>query len=196
MDVDVATLVWEDGRLDFDEPVPTYVPELAGTAWDHITMSDAMNMASGLDVEETFANLVNPDSWISAFFTAVFEGKGDWRQMLRQAKPLPNEPAGTHFRYSSAITMTLVLAAENIMQMSWQDLWNERVWSKMGVKGPFIIGLTPDDTPIAAGMNNTTPEDFLRYALLYTPSWHVVAEEQVVSDKALRRTQTLGDPSA
>ena len=36
----------------------------------------------------------------------------------------------------------------------------------------------------------------LRYALLYTLSWHVVANEQVISDKVLKRTQTLGDPNA
>ncbi len=192
----LATMLWEDGRLDFEELVPVYVPELKSTQWENITIKDAMNMASGLDIEETFENLVNPDSWISGFFTAVFEGKGLWRQMLKEAKPLANEPPGTHFRYSSSITMVLVLAVENITQMPWQDFWNLRVWSKIGVRNPFIIGLTPDGTPIAAGMNNTTPEDMLRYALLYTPSWHVVANEQVISDKVLKRTQTLGDPNA
>jgi len=192
----LATMLWEDGRLDFEEPVPVYVPELKGTQWENITIKDAMNMASGLDVEETFENLVNPDSWISGFFTAVFEGKGDWRQMLKEAKPLDNEFPGTHFRYSSSITMVLVLAVENITQMPWQDFWHLRVWSKIGARNPFIIGLTPDGTPIAAGMNNTTPEDMLRYALLYTPSWHIVANEQVISDKVLKRTQTLGDPNA
>jgi len=192
----LATMLWEEGKLDFEQPVPTYVPELEGTVWDKITMKNAMNMASGLDIEETFENLVNPDSWISGFFTAVFEGKGDWRQMLKEAKPLVNEPPGTHFRYSSSITMVLVLAVENITQMAWQDFWNLRVWSMIGARNPFIIGLTPDGTPIAAGMNNTTPEDMLRYALLYTPSWHVVANEQVISEKVLKRTQTLGDPNA
>jgi len=192
----LATLLWEDGKLDFDRPVPTYVPELEGTAWDSITMKNAMNMASGLDIEETFENLMNPDSWISNFFTAVFEGKGDWRQLVKEAKPLDGMKPGELFQYSSAITMVLVLAVENITNMPWQDYWNQRVWSKIGARNPFIIGLAPDGSPIAAGMNNTTPEDMLRYALLYTPSWRVVAKEQVVSDKLLKHIQTLGDPAA
>jgi len=192
----LATMLWEDGKLDFDQPVPTYVPELKGTAWDKITMKNAMNMASGLDIEETFENLMNPDSWISNFFTAVFEGKGDWRQLVKEAKPIVGKKPGELFQYSSAITMVLVLAVENITNMPWQDFWNQRVWSKIGARNPFIIGLAPDGTPIAAGMNNTTPEDMLRYALLYTPSWGVVAKEQVISEKLLKRTQTLGDPAS
>ena len=192
----LATMLWEDGKLNFDERVPTYVPELKGTSWEKITMKNAMNMASGLNMEETFENLMNPDSWISRFFTAVFEGKGDWRQLVKEAKPIDGEQPGDLFRYSSAITMVLVLAVENIVQMPWQDFWNLRVWSKIGARNPFIIGLAPDGTPIAAGMNNTTPEDMLRYALLYTPSWPVVAKEQVISDKLLKRIQTLGDPKA
>ena len=112
------------------------------------------------------------------------------------AKALANEGPGDQFRYSSSLTMLLVLMVENIAQMPWQAFWNERVWSKIGPRHPFIVGLAPDGTPGAAGMNITTPEDMLRYALLYTPSWPVVAKEQVISDKLLQRIQTLGDPKA
>lgn len=193
----LITMLWEQGNLDFDQPVPTYVPELKGTPWDNVTIANAMNMATGLDVEESFESLSNPNSWMSRFFTAIFEvGKGNWRAMLKEVKPLADEAPGSHFRYSTSITMVLVLAVENITQMPWQEFWNQQVWSKIGARNPFIIGLTPDGTPVGGGLNNTTPEDMLRYALLYTPSWNVVAEEQVISDKQLQCIQTLGDPKA
>lgn len=192
----LAAMLWEDGKLDFDKPVPTYVPDLKGTAWDAVTMKDAMNMASGLDIEETFANLVNPKTWIAKFFTAVFEGKGDWQQLLKEAKPIAGERPGDHFRYSSAITMVLVLAIENISGLPWDEYFNQRIWSKIGARHPSLVCLTPDGTPLGAGLLNVTPEDWLRYALLYTPSWRVVAKEQVISDKLLKRIQTLGDPKA
>ena len=41
------------GRLDFDKLVTAYVPWLKGSAWDGITVKNAMNMASGFDIEET-----------------------------------------------------------------------------------------------------------------------------------------------
>jgi hypothetical protein len=68
--------------------------------------------------------------------------------------------------------------------------------TRIGPRDPFLIGLTPDKTPVAGGLNITTPEDLLRYALLYTPSWHVVAKEQVISDRQLKAIQTMGSPSA
>lgn len=194
----LITILADEGKIDLNNAVPAYVPELNGTAWDNITVKNAMNMATGLDNEETFETLSNPDSWMSRFFTAIFEpDSGNWREMLKEVKPLAsNEAPGTHFRYSTSITMVLVLAAEQVSGLPWQTLWNERVWSKIGARNPFIIGLTPDKTPVAGGLNNTTPEDFLRYALIYTPSWNVVASEQIVSDKQLKMIQGMGDPKA
>ena len=75
-------------------------------------------------------------------------------------------------------------------------LWNERVWSKIGAKNALVTGLAQDGTPLCAGMHNTTPEDMLRFTLLYTPSWHVVSKEQIISDSLLKSIQTMGNPEA
>ena len=196
----LVSMLVDEGKMDLDKPIPEYVPELKGSAWDHVTLKNTMNMSVALDNEENFDSLMNPDSWISKFFTAVFGvGGGDpslWRKLLKEAKPLQNEKPGDRFRYSTSNTQVLVLAVENVTQMPWQAYWNQRVWSKIGARNPFIIGLTPDGTPVGGGLNNTNPEDMLRYAILYTPSWDVVAEDQVISDKLLKLIQTMGDPEA
>jgi len=195
----MVSMLADEGKIDLDRPVPVYVPELGGSAWDNITMKNAMNMSVALDNEETFESLSKPDSRISTFFTAVFTAGDDptkWRKLLKRARPLPNEKPGDRFRYSTSITEVLVLAVENLTQMSWEQYWNERAWSKIGARSPFIIGLTPDGTPIAGGLNFTTAEDMLRYALIYTPSWKVVTEEQIISDKLLKLIQAMGDPAA
>jgi CubicO group peptidase (beta-lactamase class C family) len=195
----VAMLV-DDGEVDLEKSISDYVPELRGSAWDTISVKNTMNMATALNNEETFASLVNPDSWISGWFTAVF-GVGDvepdrWRKMMRTAKPLPDEQPGDRFRYSTSNTQALVMLTEQVTQMPWQAVWNARVWSKIGARSPLIVGLTPDGMPVGGGLINTIPEDMLRYAMIYTPSWHVVSQEQVVSDKLLKRIQTMGDPKA
>ena len=195
----LLSMLANEGKIDLDKMVPAYVPELAGTAWDDISVKNAMNMSVALDTEETFENLVDPKSWISGFFTAAFGGAGEpseWRKLLKSAKPLLNEKPGDLFRYSSSTTQVLVLITEQVTQMAWEQLWNERVWSKIGARSPFIVGLTPDGLPIAAGMNFTTAEDMLRYALLYTPSWNVVAQNKLISDELLKLIQTMGNPSA
>jgi CubicO group peptidase (beta-lactamase class C family) len=176
------------------------VPELKGTVWDGISVKNTMNMSTALDNEETFENLVNPETSIAKYFSSVF-GVGDgapdlWRELTRTFKPLENEKPGDRFRYSTANTQVLVMATEQVTQMPWQAFWHERVWSKIGARSPLMIGLTPDGFPVGGGLINTTPEDLLRYAMIYTPSWHVVSREQVVSDKLLKLIQTMGNPAA
>ena len=69
-------------------------------------------------------------------------------------------------------------------QIPYDQLFKQRVWSKVGAKGPFLVGF---ELP--------TIEDFLRYGLLFFPGWSVVANKQVVSDKVLKCVQDLGDPA-
>lgn len=193
----LVAMLADEGKIDLDAPVPTYVPEIRGSAWEQATVRNVMNMSSGLDIEETIANLLNPDSWIANWFTAGFElNKGDFREMSKNAQPLPDEPAGSHFRYSGANTQTLVLLTQFVTGERWQTTWNERVWSKIGAKNAFITALAPDGTPLCAGMHNTTPEDLLRYTMIYTPSWNVVSDEQIISDRLLKSIQTMGNPEA
>ena len=85
---------------------------------------------------------------------------------------------------------------ENITQIPWHEYWGQRVWSKIGARSPFSVALAPDGTPGAAGLNISTIEDMLRYALLYTPSWNKVAKEKVISDKMLKFIQDSGNPKA
>ena len=53
-----------------------------------------------------------------------------------------------------------------------------------------------DGVALAGGLHQSAPEDFLRYAILYSPSWHKVSKTQVVTDKVLDRLRTLGNPAA
>jgi CubicO group peptidase (beta-lactamase class C family) len=187
-----------DGKVDMEKPITAYATQLKGTAWDKVSLKNAMNMATGLDIEESFANLTNPKSWIGKFFTAMMStgAAGDWIQVMREAEPLPGEPAGTYMRYSTAITQALALVVENVSNLSYADYFQKRVWSKLGVKDPFLVALLSDKTALAGGGNFTAIEDFLRYAMIYTPSWKKVSEERIVTDALLKRIQTLGDPKA
>ncbi len=195
----MVSMLANEGAVDLDKPVPTYVPELAGSAWDKSSVKNAMNMSVALDNEETFETLSDPKSWMSRFFTAIFtptDDPSEWRKLLKFAQPLPDEKPGDRFRYSTSITMVLALVAEQVTGQSWEQYWNQRVWSKIGARSPFIIGLTPDGTPVSGGLNFTTIEDMLRYALIYTPSWNVVSEERIVSEGLLKEIQTLGNAEA
>jgi CubicO group peptidase (beta-lactamase class C family) len=159
-----------------------------------------MNMATALNNEEDFANLTNPESWIAKWFSAVFS-VGDvtptqWREMMKTVEKLDSEGPGELFRYSTSNTQALVMLTEAVTGMNWQDYWHQQVWSKIGARSPLIVGLTPDGMPVGGGLINTTPEDMIRYAMLYTPSWNVVSSENVVPQRLLDMIFNMGDPDA
>ncbi|MGB5584667.1 MAG: serine hydrolase, partial [Gammaproteobacteria bacterium] len=61
-----------EGKIDMQKQVVDYVPELKGTNWDGISMIDAANMATALQLEETLEAIIDPNSIIVRFFSAEF----------------------------------------------------------------------------------------------------------------------------
>ncbi|WP_204115711.1 serine hydrolase domain-containing protein [Shimia biformata] len=193
----LCIILESEGRMDLEKPVTDYAVELAGSAWDMVSVRNALNMASGLNVEETTEAFSDPTSWIEQFFGTLFAGEATkWIELLKVVEPLEGEKPGDRFRYSTSITQVLVLAAQNASGLKYADLFNDRIWSKIGVKSQYMVGLASDGTAVGGGLNMTTPEDMLKYAMIFTPSWNVVSDEQVITDDLRKRIQTLGDPAA
>jgi len=199
----ILAMLAEDGELDLSKPVVDYVPELAGTNWDGISVLDAANMETGLALEETLESIIDPSSIIVRFFSAEFGVPNpmtgqleNWLDILREAEKIEGEGPGEVFRYSSAVTQVSVLLAEQIDDMTWADLFQARVWSKVGAREDFIHHLMPDGTAVSHGLISTTLEDFARFGMLFTPSWDKTAHERVVSEAVLKRLQTSGSVEA
>ena len=112
---------------------------------------------------------------------------------MKEAKPIDGEGQGTVMRYCSATTTVLVHMAELIENKPWIDIFHERVWSKVAARDRRMVNLTPEGTAVAHGLVATTLQDFARFAMLFTPSWQQVADEQVVPAKVLERIQTAGN---
>jgi CubicO group peptidase (beta-lactamase class C family) len=193
----------EEGKIDVNRPVVDYLQELQGTNWDGIKLIDALNMATGLALEETLDAIIDPESIIVRFFSAEFGApnpitgeRENWLDILKEAEKIDGEAPGERFRYSSAVTQVMVLIAEKIDNMTWADLFEKRVWSKVGARQAMLHHLTPDGTAVAHGLISTTLEDFARFGLIFTPSWEQTATEPVVSPTVLHRLQTAGDPAA
>ncbi|MBE5159997.1 serine hydrolase [Vibrio parahaemolyticus] len=182
----IFTQLVAEGKVDLNEMTSKYVPSLQGSPWDNIPVWATATMSSGLDFEETMIKMVEPGSWINNFHhTFLGENKTPFIEQLRTAKPLPNEKPGDVFRYSSANPMVLQFICEAVENKPFGTLMQERVWQKGGFRNPLQLHLAPDGTGIGYGMVSTTPEDMLRYAMLYTPSWNKVASEPVVTEKML-----------
>jgi CubicO group peptidase (beta-lactamase class C family) len=195
----VSLLIWllaDEGKIDVETPIDTYVTRLRGTDWAGTRVQDLLDMASGMDIVENQETRDDPQSTIARFSAAalglpnadgVLERQLDVIASARRARP-----AGEAFEYSSCNTVLLVLAAEALTNRRWHDLLRERVWSKLTVEGDMRVAVSPDGIAQAYGYLNARLRDLARYGMLYTPNWPSVAREQIVPDDYIRRIQAGG----
>jgi len=176
-----------EGKVNLDDMTSKYVPSLQGSLWDEIPVWATATMCPGLDVEETMVSIIAPGSWINNFHH-TFLGEYDvpYTEQLRTVKRHPSgEKPGDpkSYRYSSANPLVLQFICEAVEKKPFGTLLQERVWEKGGFRNPMLLHLAPDGMGVGYGMMSTTPEDMLRYAMLYTPSWNKVASEKVVTEE-------------
>ena len=197
----VVAMLVEEGKVDPEQDITYYIPELKGSNWEEITVHQVLNMSTALDNEETLESILNPDSDVVRFFAASFNSPraktGEmetWMNVAKGAQKLEGEKAGDHFRYASINTMVLTKLVENIENKTWTEVFEDRVWSKVHARQPMQINLTPDGMGIAVGLVSTTLEDMARWGTLFTPSWKAVADEPVISQAVIDRIHNGGDP--
>ena len=186
----------EEGKIDVEKPIDSYIPAFRDTEWRGTRVMDVLDMASGMDIVENQANRENPRSIISRYNHATAgepnaEGKIESQlEVIRSARRLG--PPGLSFDYSSLNTSVLALLAEAVEGRRWADIFQDRVWARMGVEGDMQVALAPDGTPQAHGLLSTRLRDLARYGLLYTPSWAKASRDRIVTEAYVRQIQSGG----
>jgi len=181
-------LLIDDGLIDENQTLGTYVPEFVGSEWEDVRVIDALDMTVGLNVSEY--DRTSDQSIISRLMAAELGEpiNGELESMLevmldsaRQGK------AGESFVYSSVVTQALVFLVEAVAKQSWSDFFDQRVYSKMGAEGPLQVHLSPDGMAIVHGPTSMNLRDLARIGMLYSPSWSAISTERIVSPAALDR---------
>lgn len=199
----VVAMLVEEGKIDPNQKITEYVPELKGTVWDDVTVLNVLNHATALDNEETAESIMNPDSPVVRFFASAFgsprysTGKNEsWLDVARDTQKIKGDKPGKQFRYASMNTIVLTQMVENIEGTTWAKVFEDRVWSKVKARQPMLINQTPDGMAIAVGLVSTTLEDMARWGTLFTPSWKAVSDQPVISPAVIERIQASGDHNA
>lgn len=185
-------LLIDDGILDQNQTYGHYMPDFRGTAWENIRLIDILDMTPGLDTAEDDRTRRDPNSIAIRTFLAEFNepygpagGTESVRDVLKSARKI-SEP-GASFDYGSPVTQALVLLTEEVTGKRWADLFDERVWSKMGVEGGLQIHLAPDGMAAVHGLVSSRLRDMARFGMLYTPSWNRVTDTRIVTPKIIQR---------
>jgi CubicO group peptidase (beta-lactamase class C family) len=99
---------------------------------------------------------------------------------------------GEAFEYSSVNTFVLGWMAEQVTGKRYNELLAEEVWNKIGAEADALLTVSSAGVPVLHGGMSMRLRDLARFAMLFTPSWPVVSETQIVSDAYLDKIQNGG----
>ena len=185
-------LLEADGKIDVQRSIESYLPEIGSTHWRGVKIIDILDMASGLDLAENEQTRTSRSHTVGNFFRIELGDTTDLGVLTSDQilfSVLEKGPAGQIFEYSSLNTKRLGLLAERVSGQRLADFLSERVWSHIGAEGDAQIGVNREGGAAVYGMMSTRLRDLARYGMLYTPSWKLLSEEQVVPDSLLEKIQ-------
>ncbi len=155
-----------DGLIDsVDDQLVTYLPEVAGTAYDGVTIKHALQMSSGIRYD--------PDLWdgkmddtISFITKSVVTGQAPSFDLAIKFKR-ENDP-GTKFNYNTAESQVLLELVRRVSGMDAADYLAQKIWQPLGMQhdaGWIIDAAGADGAEIGGAMFNAALRDWARFGL-------------------------------
>ena len=120
-----------DGHIEsLEAPITRYLPELAGGAYDGVTVRQLLTMTSGVAWNEDYGD---PDSDVARFFEPRETGAMDptlhyMRGLERAAEP------GTRWHYSTGETNLVGLLISRATGRTLADYLSEKIWRPYGME--------------------------------------------------------------
>lgn len=157
----------DEGHISsIDDSVSSYVPELAGSAYDRVSIKAILQMSSGASWNEDYSD---PDSDIGRF-GAVISGQGSLLDfvsgMTRQREP------GTFCQYNSADTQVLGQMLIAATGRNITDYMQEKLVDPLGMEGPGTWLLDGEGVEMAFGGLNLIARDYAKLGELFRQGGH------------------------
>jgi CubicO group peptidase (beta-lactamase class C family) len=153
-----------DGLIgSINDPLTKYLPGLASTAYDGVTLRQILQMSSGVKWNEDYKD---PASDFRVIFSFLNTGKAG--AVLTYMSKLPREAEpGTRFNYNTGETHmeTEVLKAA-LGGETPSHYFSRKIWVPMGMQADGLWGLeTPGGTEFGGAMMGMTLRDYGRFGL-------------------------------
>jgi poly(3-hydroxybutyrate) depolymerase/CubicO group peptidase (beta-lactamase class C family) len=193
----VLSILEDRGRVDIDEPIDTYIPELSGSAYSGITVRNILDMASGVDCSEEYYDK-------SSCYYRLMETTGEaiWDETsadnpytyIAGLQVGKFAAQGTSFEYGSINTYILGWLVEKLTGMPFQDALSREIWTQIGAEGDAAMLAPRFGVPLFAGGFLGRLRDLARFGLLFTPSYRVVSDRKIISDRHIDMLKNGGRP--
>ena len=195
----VIAILEDQGKIDTELTVETYIPEVRGSGWEGVRIRDVLDMTSGIDCDETAPEAYHdPESdyypyeeSLGLIPTYPESRYSTWDYVASLGRA--TEP-GQAYDYTSVNTFILSWLAEKVTNMRFPDLVSAEIWSKLGAESDALISSSRCGAIASHGGVVVRLRDLARFGLLFTPSWNVVAEEPIISERHMNEIRHAGRP--
>lgn len=181
-----------------DDPIETYLPELAGTAWEGATIEQLLRMESGVHWDEdtpVLAVNTQVEQWVDLALDLYSQGAlGATRNAFLAALP-PAYEAGTEFRYNSGNTQVLAWLTEVLYDATFDQVLSDTVWAPMGAQADAVVTADRVGGVIASHGLFALPYDFARFGELLRNGGVTPEGERVLSQAWIDAMTTMTEVS-
>lgn len=193
----LAEQLIEQGLLDPDLPALHYVPRFKGTAFEHASVRQVMDMAISIEYQEHYEDPESPTSHLhyTVGLTPTppgierFPSVYDWLLAFR-----PKGEHGGFFRYVTACTEAMGWIMERASGLPCHELF-EGLWRQLGCERDGFLLADPSGHGVVGFGFNATLRDMGRFGLMLLGRGHFNGR-QVLPAAAVERLLRGNDPAA
>lgn len=178
-----------DGYIgSVDDPVTQYMPDLAGSAYDGVTIRQLLTMSSGIQWNEDYAD---PASDVALFNDQESTEEGvdalvDYmRQLPRDAEP------GARWQYNTGETNMIGILVREATGKNLADYLSEKVWAPFGMEQDATWLLSNTDSEISGCCIQASTRDMARFGLFVLGGGEAGGEQIVPEGWFSEATQSL-----
>ncbi len=179
----VAGALADDGALNVDAELTTYVPALANSGYAGATVRQVLDMRSGIAFSEDYLDpmaevrlLEQAIGWAPHTVPDLPTTMYNFLLTLRQ-----ESPHGGPFQYRSCETDVLGWICEAASGVRMPELMSQLLWSKLGAENDATIGVDSAGTGMFDGGINACLRDLVRFGSLFLNDGTSLTGERVVS---------------
>ena len=159
----VGVAVAEGKIASVDDQLVTYLPEVAGTAYDGVTIKQALQMSSGVRYDPNLWD-GNMKDTVDFMTKSVVTGQAPSFDLAIAFKR-ENEP-GTVFNYNTAESQVLLELVRRVSGMDAADYLHQTIWEPLGMEydGAWVIDSAgADGAEIGGAFYNASLRDWARF---------------------------------
>jgi len=176
-------IAMDQGKIaSLDDQVTKYVPELKGTAYDGVTLRNAIDMKTGVDRDDN-AQLKpgTPDAAMREKILITGEKPASYEAALVKRKA----PPGQAFEYSTLNTTVMGWVLERATGVPYITFMTDYLWKPLGAESDgfwMMAGQGGEAAPVPGMGFNATLRDYARIGLLMLNKGRAEGK-QIVSER-------------